>query len=120
MASFDRQRRCHINDEAPIRPRLPAGTRHAFGHPGRRRTFRDRGRAAARKTILDHIMADVIEVDFHLVWQYPVFIRTAEREEKRIEGPDAALDVLNHPLLPVSLPEAREARHAARNSWSVR
>ncbi|MBB4192408.1 hypothetical protein GGE45_001971 [Rhizobium aethiopicum] len=41
-------------------------------------------------------MADVIEVDFHLVWQYPVFIRTAESEQQRIEGPDAALDVLNH------------------------
>lgn len=24
--------------------------------------------ATVRKTILDHIMADVIEVDFHLVW----------------------------------------------------
>ncbi|MDK4734771.1 DUF982 domain-containing protein [Rhizobium sp. CNPSo 3490] len=41
-------------------------------------------------------MADVIEVDFKLVWQYPVFIRTTESEQQRIEGPDAALDALNH------------------------
>ncbi|MBX5039418.1 DUF982 domain-containing protein [Rhizobium lentis] len=41
-------------------------------------------------------MADIIEVDFQLVWRYPVFIRTGASEQKRIEGPDAALDALNH------------------------
>ncbi|EJZ18839.1 DUF982 domain-containing protein (plasmid) [Rhizobium sp. Pop5] len=41
-------------------------------------------------------MADIIEVDFKLVWRYPVFIRTAESDEQCIGGPDAALDALNH------------------------
>lgn len=41
-------------------------------------------------------MANVIEVDFKLVWRHPVFIRTGESEEQCIGGPDAALDALNH------------------------
>ncbi|WP_245309916.1 MULTISPECIES: DUF982 domain-containing protein [unclassified Rhizobium] len=44
----------------------------------------------------DRAMADIIEVDFHLVWRYPVFIRTGQSQRQRIEGPDAALDALNN------------------------
>ena len=48
------------------------------------------------ETAADRVMADIIEVDFHLVWRYPVFIRTVESQRQRIEGPDAALDALNN------------------------
>ena len=39
---------------------------------------------------------DYINVDFHLIWEPPVFVRTADGHRQRIDGPDAALQLLNH------------------------
>jgi hypothetical protein len=42
------------------------------------------------------VKARIIEVDFRLVWRHPVFVGTSDGQRQRVEGPDAALDALNH------------------------
>ncbi|MDR9776005.1 DUF982 domain-containing protein [Rhizobium hidalgonense] len=39
-------------------------------------------------------MDKVIDVDFRVIWQAPVFIRTGTCVRERIDGPDAALQAL--------------------------
>ncbi|MDR9805719.1 DUF982 domain-containing protein [Rhizobium hidalgonense] len=39
-------------------------------------------------------MDKVIDVDFRVIWQAPVFIRTGTWVRERIDGPDAALQAL--------------------------
>ncbi len=41
-------------------------------------------------------MDKVIEVDFHVTWQTPVFVRIGNGMRERIDGPDAALTALLH------------------------
>jgi hypothetical protein len=38
----------------------------------------------------------VIDVNFHVIWEPPVFVRTGEGFRERIDGPDAALSELLH------------------------
>jgi len=40
-------------------------------------------------------MSKIINVDFHLIWEPPVFVRTADGHRQRIDGLEAALQVLN-------------------------
>lgn len=41
-------------------------------------------------------MPQVIDVDFHVTWEKPVFIRIGDGSRERIDGPDAALSVLSN------------------------
>ncbi|MFP3547306.1 DUF982 domain-containing protein [Rhizobium sp. SIMBA_035] len=41
-------------------------------------------------------MDKVIDVDFHVTWQSPVFVRIGDGMRERIDGPDAALAALLH------------------------
>lgn len=41
-------------------------------------------------------MENVIDVDFHVIWPSPVFIRIGSGMRERIGGPDAALSALLH------------------------
>ncbi|WP_426232381.1 DUF982 domain-containing protein [Pararhizobium sp. DWP3-4] len=41
-------------------------------------------------------MDKVIDVDFHVIWQSPVFVRIGNGMRERIDGPDAALSALLH------------------------
>ncbi|MBW6425383.1 DUF982 domain-containing protein [Rhizobium sp. XQZ8] len=41
-------------------------------------------------------MDKVIDVDFHVTWQSPVFIRIGNGMRERIDGPDAAVAALLH------------------------
>jgi hypothetical protein len=38
----------------------------------------------------------VIDVDFHVTWEPPVFVRIGNGSRERIDGPDAALSELLH------------------------
>jgi hypothetical protein len=52
-------------------------------------------------------MEKVIEVDFHVTWQSPVFIRIGNGMRERINGPDAALAALLH-----RWPSSRQGEYA--------
>ncbi|MDF0664150.1 MULTISPECIES: DUF982 domain-containing protein [unclassified Rhizobium] len=41
-------------------------------------------------------MDKVIDVDFHVTWQSPVFVRIGDGMRERIDGPDTALAALLH------------------------
>ncbi|MDF0663677.1 MULTISPECIES: DUF982 domain-containing protein [unclassified Rhizobium] len=41
-------------------------------------------------------MDKVIEVDFKVTWQTPVFVRIGNGFRERVDGPDAALQALAH------------------------
>jgi hypothetical protein len=41
-------------------------------------------------------MEKVIEVDFHVTWQSPVFVRIGDGIRERVDGPDAARAALLH------------------------
>jgi hypothetical protein len=41
-------------------------------------------------------MDKVIDVDFEVTWQAPVFVRIGNGFRERVDGPDAALEALAH------------------------
>jgi hypothetical protein len=41
-------------------------------------------------------MQKVIDVDFHVTWKTPVYVRIGNGMRERIDGPDAALGALLH------------------------
>ncbi|ARO29100.1 hypothetical protein NXC14_CH01108 [Rhizobium sp. NXC14] len=41
-------------------------------------------------------MEKVINIDFHVTWKPPVYVRIGDGMRERIEGPDAALAALLH------------------------
>ncbi|EPE96616.1 DUF982 domain-containing protein [Rhizobium grahamii] len=41
-------------------------------------------------------MEKVIDIDFHVTWKAPVFVRIGDGIRERIDGPDAALAALLH------------------------
>ncbi len=55
-------------------------------------------------------MEKIIDVDFHLIWTSPVFLRLGEGLRERIDGPDAALAQLHNRWPPDSHPEYAAAK----------
>ena len=41
-------------------------------------------------------MAEVIKVNFKLIWKVPVYVRVGSGFREEVSGPDAALECLNH------------------------
>jgi hypothetical protein len=41
-------------------------------------------------------MNKVLDVDFHVIWKVPVFVRIGSGMRERIDGPEAALAALLH------------------------
>jgi hypothetical protein len=53
-------------------------------------------------------MDKVIDIDFHVTWQSPVFVRIGNGIRERINGPDAALVAHLH-----RWPSSRQSEYAA-------
>jgi Protein of unknown function (DUF982) len=56
-------------------------------------------------------MQQVIDVNFHVTWERPVYIRIGGGSGERIDGPDAALSVLSNRW---PLPQSSELETAKR------
>jgi len=56
-------------------------------------------------------MEKIIDVDFHVTWETPVFVRIGSGFRERIDGPDAALSELLRRWPANDYPEYATAKH---------
>jgi hypothetical protein len=62
-------------------------------------------------------MEKVFDVDFHVTWTTPVFIRIGDGRLERVEGPDAALTALQDRWPPVGAGARHGTSELARSSF---